>query len=497
MPIDLTTSNDITASPYNGLQYLLAIPYSVQRTITADDLPLIGHFDNLAHVETSSHYFYKERADVPKGTASFLCYALASPVFNDKFKDGSMLAAIFSSQRMATSNITFTPEPIFTSETADGTASAIATKLTTIAKAGGWNTTTDDEALQMLFRAFTNDGQPMAASSRTAQALVDELQATLRQMATSTTQKAILDAIDTYGTMPTGFPANIHLPDGAAVVRWDATQQMFLPQLQANTLAPINSLNRYVYPAPLSYLGNSLIRTSSVDDRRTAYNRSTWTDVLSEFGQGRVVNSETQAVAVEMPLTHAIGCLRATIEATSTQLHDANLELVSIGNNNFPLTAILIGGQHPQDFSFQPVASSIDECIIYDPNPGKDIVLSTSTSNAINTLVFQSRDDTPVKIVAEFRNNSNSDFHGHDGTIYRDTKFYLVGEIAPSSASDPNQVGKTRIFTKNYITTVNLKVSSLSQAYNVVPDLLSPRLELGLQVITDWMLATPTVVPLK
>ena len=55
---------------------------------------------------------------------------------------------------------------------------------------------------------------------------------------------------------------------------------------------------------------------------------------------------------------------------------------------------------------------------------------------------------------------------------------------------------KSRV-TKDYTTTVGITFVSLAKAYNTVPDLLSPQLEVGVQLTPQWTLVTPTIVPLN
>jgi hypothetical protein len=106
--------------------------------------------------------------------------------------------------------------------------------------------------------------------------------------------------------------------------------------------------------------------------------------------------------------------------------------------------------------------------------------------------VLQSYDHKVVPVVLEFINNSGYDFEGLDGTVLKGTKFYLVALIDPATKSgDPLTQIRDRVFTQDYTTTLNMKVTGLSKAYNVVPNLLSPRLELGIELVSQWASTTP------
>jgi hypothetical protein len=44
---------------------------------------------------------------------------------------------------------------------------------------------------------------------------------------------------------------------------------------------------------------------------------------------------------------------------------------------------------------------------------------------------------------------------------------------------------------------MQFNANSLKNAYNVMPDLLSPRLEVGVQLVDKWTQTYPTAVPLE
>ena len=111
-----------------------------------------------------------------------------------------------------------------------------------------------------------------------------------------------------------------------------------------------------------------------------------------------------------------------------------------------------------------------------------------------NTLVFQTKDGENVRFALEFENNSGQDFMGADGIVFKGTKFYMVGSIeVPIGQTDD---WKKRVFTKAYTTQGTVRISSLKQAHTYLPDLLDPRLEIGVKLIPNWILSTPTNVPL-
>ena len=108
--------------------------------------------------------------------------------------------------------------------------------------------------------------------------------------------------------------------------------------------------------------------------------------------------------------------------------------------------------------------------------------------------MLQSYDHKKVPVALEFINNS-VDFKGLNGIVLKGTKFYLVGEIDPEQFKEDSRTEiRDRVFTQDYTTTLNIKVTGLEKAYNVVPNLLSPRLEMGIELVPKWVATTPDEV---
>ena len=276
-------------------------------------------------------------------------------------------------------------------------------------------------------------------------------------------------------------------------------------------LADINGIDRFAYPAELYYYGNSRINTSNIDKRKESYTDQDWSDVLAdyEFTDG-VVGDNTQAVAIKGPLQYGVARLKVKLVKTDNTLNDAKGTAVTVGTDKFPLTGIIVGGQLPVGFDFAPTTayptySEADMVYIYDSqvktngSSGNEYFYLSSSPDApadapkmTNTLVLQTYDNKKIPVVLEFINNSDQDFVGLDGIVYKGTKFYLVAEVDPAEAT-PGAPAATqdRVFTQDYTTTLNMKVTGLAKAYNVVPNLLSPRLELGVELVTKWVSTTP------
>jgi hypothetical protein len=391
--------------------------------------------------------------------------------------------------------------------------------MTAIANAEGNNVAWKDApnaTLGVMYLNFVNKteedvGEPLPGSATNIRAYTQTLKSALNNMTLSDAtdlaiRTAIIAAIDNYNNEWNGFPASIGLPDGAAVIRW--SDAAFKPQVITTTLADINGIDRYAYPAELYYYGNSRIRTSSIDKRKEKYTDREWTAILNdyEYADG-VVSTSTTSVAIKEPLQYGVAHVQIILKKTdSSTLKDADgtdIPVETLGFANFPVTGIVIGGQLPVGFDFTPttaypVYSEADMKFIYDnqlPMPTLYLSSSADATQPINTLALQTYDNKKVPVALEFMNKSGMDFKGLGGSVLNGTKFYLVGEIDPEQFKDDSRTEiRDRVFTQDYTTTLNIKVTGLEKAYNVVPNLLSPRLEMGIELVPKWVATTPDEV---
>ena len=442
--------------------------------------------------EQTLNYYVESQIEVPEGTRSFLCYTRAVPEA-DKFVNGSLTANIpFDTEGKKTGDISFSPEVIHNSNDVETTLSNIAEYLTAIAEA-----VQGTAGKEELYRLLTNGSVAPDAKNHTH--LLACSSTNVAQLATWVAEQGVtLPAFDTTNKPITGYPASINLPDGVAVVKWD--NDKFVPQVATTTEVNINNLNRFVYPAELYYYANSAIKTST-QSQREHYNQ-TWANVLSNYEIDNAVTDGTEAsIAIKDPLRYAVGCLQVGLNVQNP-LEDATGGSISLTGGemaSFPLTAILISSQFAQGYDFTPKGEA-DEYIIYDNQIGDyDISMgapntSDSSTKYTNTLVLQTQDGENARFALEFENNSGQSFEGCNGTVFDGTKFYLVGTI--EVPENPSQDYQQRVFTKNHITQGIVRISSLKEAYTYLPDLLDPRLEVGIKLIPNWIQSTTTNVPL-
>lgn len=499
-----------------GILVQRIIPFAKNNKVESGDMPKFSSIGGLTTYDKpknttppNSRFYYYDKCSFMSGVSAFLVYGKAEPVSGGDAVNGALDADFPADQSPA--NIKFSPKQICTTTNIHDDAQAIADYLTTIANTDGWATTSDSR-LQAYYQNFIGKGSVapsvIAGSSANVKAYVTDLINRITAEPESTLKTKILESIDFTNIdthIPADFPESIGLPDGAAALRWEipageTEEYAFVPQTVTTTEAPINSVKRFAYPAELYYYANSNIKTSySVVSTTDYINATDWTTLLnSKYKGSTTITPDTKAAAIVEPVQYAVARLDAKIKAESGTLTDAKGKSLTVTNTAFPLTAVVVGGQRPVGFDFTPLEEAeTDIRIVYDKevktNNGSYYYLSTTEQGPIRTLLLQSKDGENVKIILEFENNAE-DFTGVDGIIYKGTKFYLVGQL---KLEDATGTDKTRVFTQDQTTKAKLVINGLAKAYNVMPNLLSPRLEIGVTLTTQWEQATPTVVVME
>lgn len=501
------------APTFTEMDSLVAIPYRTNgANVTANDDPLIdlvgADEDNLAKEYETDKYntYYVDRCHLMTGTDRMLVYGKAKPVSNEKKINGEL--SPLPTIRKKTADIQFSLSSIRESTEAHADATALATYMTTIANTTGWSTTTDT-TLKSYYLDFIRMGSEgaglMSGAAANIKAFVAALKVVLEERKTTASDdiKTIINAIianidDDDDIKGNTYPQSLNLPDGAAVIRW--TGNKFEVRTTTTTLDNINGINRYTYPAELMFFVYSPIRTSAEEVAKTTYqeNTQTWDAFLDTYYNGSTaVNTNTKAVAVENPIQYGVAKLDLTLTGMNETLTDAKEETVTNANmTTMPLTGVIIGGQHTVGFNMKPQEpqTDVDGRFIYETTV--DDTNFTTEGYKTSTLVLQSYDNEKVPVILEFENNTGNAFTGKDGTVYPGARFYLIALIDPAEKKEVGKDYTNRVFTQDYTTTMSMSVTSLAKAYTCMPDLLAPRLEIGVQVVTKWIQATTTTVEL-
>ena len=502
---------------------------------------------------------YYDKVYLMNGVASFLTYGQAKAASDNKAINGSLISKVAGEKASIPDRLTVTAgdlsfelETIYNEMDAEGKliipeeAQAIADYLTTIANAKvtvdgneySWSDTYSVNAtLWGLYYSFISTLPAgkygvIAGSAANVKAYVDELNTKLQELldqdenfgdgsvpgaiaAEIESKISSNTVLDTYEH----YPENRYLPDGAAVLQWGKKTDNtygFIPKVQTTNTANVSSMNRYTYPAELYYYGNSLIKTSNDEVPATLYSgKTTWESVVSSlYKSGSVVSSNTKAVAIVDPMQYAVARLQGTVQvepSSSTYLLDAEETQVPLTNGSnkpsFKVTGLIVSGQYPVNFDFTPKydgASEDNEHFVYDSNLSSNpMYLTTTVTAPFYTLVMQTHDFEDVTVILELENNSGKDFRGENGIVYNGTKFYLAGKVVFSDG-DANSVATSeqddvscRVFTQDHTTILNMKVKSLAKAYNVMPNIQSGRLEVGVEINLKWEQQTPQTIVFK
>lgn len=537
IPFVVTGDNAVGANATRLGSSNVNLPNAVVNSLTKDQLKTTGnakvYTDVSVPLTTNAFLFYGKAIDDAAGTD-------ASTVDN-MFKYGTLTKDGLDGGKNA--EIKFTPSPIAASPKMDK-GNNIATYLTNIANAKttdnkAWSAVQADaqgqgKALQDLYAAFT---KLSTGSSNSIQQAVQDLYTSMLSLEGSQTteNKAVVDAVKkaitdvTYASVESdnktlkftdaisGYPEDNNLPDGAATVKWE-TSKFTAQSTSAYTSDAVNvgPMANYVYPANLWYRANTRIKTSDQALSDQYVNGTEWKDILAKYNEDNgVVKSSTRSIALKNQIQYAVARLDTKVTTDNT-LYDHNHAAVSIPEGGFPVTGILVGGQRQVDWEFHPVTTSgTAQYTIYDKNINKGgtdgtTAMTTSTNFYNHTLCLESASNQHVYMVVELQNNSGNEFHGYnDEVIPAGSKFYMVAELNPEATSGVTQpttktgstFDKTKVFQQDFTTIANLKIlrndgttsgsittydKGLGAAYNVIPDLRTPALSIGLSVDLTW-----------
>lgn len=306
------------------------------------------------------------------------------------------------------------------------------------------------------------------------------------------------------------FPGKFNLPDGVATLSW--TTGGFAYNTPENvTIGTGNSINykKICYPAELSYFVNTTTMVSDKDmsnlSEFPAYND--WTNPTGANWTGKsfsesAVENTTRTVGLKDPVQYSVAVLKSTVRCNAATLEDNAKEAggfkanqsITVNDNSFPVTGILIGGQPASvDWKYEPASSETFENTIYDNVMNGSPMYAKYASEAPTvgnyTLVFDNKKtgaENSVYVAIELENNSGQAFYGKDGIIQKDTKFYLIGILDPNKEGLPKPADVNRVFVQDYVTTANFKIKDLKSAYNCIPDLRTSGINVGLAVDLTW-----------
>ena len=306
------------------------------------------------------------------------------------------------------------------------------------------------------------------------------------------------------------FPGKFNLPDGVATLSW-TTGGFAYNTPGSVTIGTGNSINyqKICYPAELSYFVNTTTMVSDKDMSNLSEfpTYENWTKPTGANWEGKdftntAVAKTTRTVGLKDPVQYSVAVLKSTVRCKEATLEDNAKEAggfkanqsITVNDNSFPVTGILIGGQPASvDWKYEPAPSETFENTIYDNVMNGSPMYAKYASEVPTvgnyTLVFDNKKtgaENSVYVTIELTNKSGQAFYGKDGIIQKDTKFYLVGILNPNKEGLSKPAGVNRVFVQDYVTTANFNIKDLKNAYNCIPDLRTSGINVGLAVDLDW-----------
>lgn len=491
----------------------------------------------LANIEgittTASSKIYSD-ISVPVGTTHFLFYAHApqGTTDADKFAKGVLTFTAPTTDATATSGISAALVAVKGTDATSQTA--LLNILNGVAGVNGWATAGATSELGKLYAKYTSAKAGSANSIRlTLQSLYNNLGGivTGANVAHQTIAKDIRTKIAESFTATTGtdgyvtlaykdgsaystYPNNINLPDGAVQLTF-GTDKQFAYAAESN-LTGIQNLNasKICFPASIYYFQSSDLAATAVELDASKWPTSTtaWTGTAAPWlkdansladGWTASVQPTTRSIAMRQNINYGVANLATTVKCGAASLKDNDKftvtdpsefpGTVAVPTEGFPVTGLLIGGQPTKvGFNFQPASNDAFDYTIYDNNLTGIVANKNGAASTTNyTIVLPNdkgrgvEDQNTVNVAIELTNNSGVAFRGADGIIPAGGKFYLVGQLNPD-AKTIEGVTNPAVFMSDYMTTMNLTITSLKSAYNTIPDLRSTKLQLGLSVDLEW-----------
>ena len=534
----------LAAAPENNTELTSVIPLADPNTVST----------------TQSHHIYSD-VNIPVGTSNFLFYSTRKGLgtdMDDKFKTGAIESSMFTNNSpsyLSPKDIKFGSERILSGTNSVETyKDAFETFLNNVIAVSGWSSTSN-ETLKAAYKNLTTPftkGQ-YAGSAFAIKKLMTDLYNAVKPISESSTASeqdktlanAIMAAIKNTssavyfeednanpGTLKYGstvapfyseFPCNNGLPEGSALLSFENNRFTYDADPQIGGSNKVKSYN-LTYPLPIVYFDNTPARANNAEINTWPVTTSTWDNNGWDSWTDKVL-ATTRSIALQNNINYGVACLKTTFTCEGTTLEDnrkgvdPNLEnqTITIPSDGFKVTGILIGGQ-PENVNWQFINEETERnYVVYDKElSGIKAKRSKTLSEPNYTLVFDNwtsatNGQESVNVAIELENTA-ADFYGVDGIVAKGQKFYLIGQLDPTSESiswpeyPENYVGtdgtlpksyegrypvkagsaNNRVFVQDFTTTANFTIKSLKNAYVTIPDLRATKLQLGLSVDLQW-----------
>lgn len=494
VPFELGSNPSSVTEPLTGSESLY---------YNAIELGAIGSSD----LTSTAKYKVYNDVELPIGVNAFLFYGEATDKSGDASdKTNGALVPSYSTQGLEAgktlADVHFDLKGILVGDDYKTTQTSLLAILDGIAKTEGWKDATG--TLQPYYTSFI--GMKAGSANNILLAVQDLYNAVKGDVLTDENglKAKIATKIEEYFT-PSGssvpytltykttslaqYPAGIGLPDGAVQVAWSTDHFEYTSNVDydGGTSMNVSGLDKYVYPASLYYWDNTSLKTSTELESGN-YGANEWSTIINTLYSEWAVTASTQSVALAKAINYAVGRLDVYAAFAAGEIYDANpsgQQPVRIPDDGFTLTGVLIGGQKNVGWNFTPLTTDNTEKTIYDAvvddGTGGTVGVTRTSGLKNRTLVLETAGNASEKVnfALEFTNYSGQAFYGKDGLVPVGGKFYLVGQLNAD-------VSHAKVFEKDHYTKATVTINSLKNAYNCIPDLRSPKLELGLSVDLKW-----------
>lgn len=495
VPFELGSNPSSVTEPLTGSESLY---------YNAIELGAIGSSD----LTSTAKYKVYNDVELPIGVNAFLFYGEATDKSGDASdKTNGALVPSYSTQGLEAgktlADVHFDLKGILVGDDYKTTQTGLLAILDGIAKTEGWKDATG--TLQPYYTSFI--GMKAGSANNILLAVQDLYNAVKGDVLTDENglKAKIATKIEEYfepkgssvpytltykTTSLATYPFGIGLPDGAVQVAWNTDHFEYTSNVDydGGTSMNVSGLDKYVYPASLYYWDNTSLKTSN-SQQSNNYGANEWSTIINTLYSEWAVTASTQSVALAKAINYAVGRLDVYAAFAAGEIYDANpsgQQPVRIPDDGFTLTGVLIGGQKNVGWNFTPLESDGTEKTIYDAAvdagaAGTEGVTRTSgLKNRTLVLETAGKGGEKVNFALEFTNNSSQAFYGKDGLVPAGGKFYLVGQLNADGSH-------AKVFEKDHYTKATVTINSLKNAYNCIPDLRSPKLELGLSVDLTWV----------
>lgn len=519
-PVSRATSDDVQGNNnFLGIESLRLMPFSGLSGDYVGASSVLAGATQLTGAEITNgeaKNFVKTFTDVtiPSGDIAFLFYGKAK--HDPAYKGVLEMTPDASVTSLTPADIAFTLKNITEGTYTDGsysTAAALidAWKTNVTDKLNDWISGLSDggnkdkaEEIQSNYYRFNS------ASLKNLQLALQYLKGALNDLSAEEGADEVIASIEAMDTelakaAYANFPAN--LPKGAyklnnGIIVFDENGP------SGSGIVTSSSSKAYSYPSSLYYWTNAYPVAYSTLPTFTNWNNGVYN------GTRTPITVATTKIALNKTINYGVARLdvKAAFKSADGTVPAGKNTKVTLANHKFVVKGILIGGLPDKlDWEMHPSAADTYSKIVYDNRMNTNDYELTNAATPdfagmtpfIYSLLPETADcstgsaedlgHTP-NIALEVLNDGPQ-FYGLDGNLVPEGgTFYLVGKLTYKADSGKSEV--VRVFQQDYNTTANLSINSLANAYNTVPDLINPRLELALAVDINWKAGLVIDVPI-